>query len=97
MSRGGGRLAKLGLDTGYSGAKLELPVELIQYAERIGFDSAWASEVYGSDAITPMAYLAAKTERIRLGTAIMQAAGRPPAMCAMQVQTVDAMAGAIGS
>jgi len=84
---------KLGLYIGYSGATFDLPVELVQRADRIGFDSVWSSEAYGTDAVTPMAYLAAKTERIRLGTSIMQVAGRPPAMCAMQAQTVDAMAG----
>jgi alkanesulfonate monooxygenase SsuD/methylene tetrahydromethanopterin reductase-like flavin-dependent oxidoreductase (luciferase family) len=84
---------KLGLALGYSGARLELPVELVMFAEEIGFDSVWTAEAYGSAAITPLAYLAAKTERIRLGTGIMQLAGRPAAMCAMQAQTVDALAG----
>lgn len=78
---------------GYSGATLNLPVETVQHAERLGFDSLWTSEAYGSDAISPLAYLAAVTRRIRLGTCIMQLAGRPPAMAAMQVATVDALAG----
>ena len=84
---------KLGLNIGYSGAQLRLPVETVQLAERLGFDSVWTAEAYGSDAITPLAYLAAVTSRIRLGTGIMQIAGRPPAMAAMQAGTVDAMAG----
>jgi F420-dependent oxidoreductase-like protein len=84
---------KLGLSIGYSGAEMRLPVELVQQAERLGFDSVWTAEAYGSDAISPLAYLAAKTERIRLGTGIMQLAGRTPAMCAMQCMTVDALAG----
>ncbi len=84
---------KLGLSIGYSGATLKLPVELVQQAERLGFDSVWTAEAYGTDAITPLAFLAAQTERIRLGTGIMQLAGRTPAMCAMQAQTVDALAG----
>jgi F420-dependent oxidoreductase-like protein len=84
---------KLALAIGYSGASLEVPIELIQHAERLGFDSVWTAEAYGSDAITPLAWIAAKTERIRLGTGIMQLAGRPPAMCAMQCMTVDALAG----
>jgi len=62
-------------------------------AERLGFDSVWTAEAYGSDAITPLAYLAAKTSRIRLGTAVAQVAGRPPAMCAMQMATLDQLAG----
>ncbi len=78
---------------GYSGAELTLPVELVQRAEALGFDSVWTAEAYGSDATSPLAYLAAVTRRIRLGTAIMQLAGRPPAMAAMQAATIDALAG----
>ena len=84
---------KLALAIGYSGATLDVPIELIRHAERLGFDSVWTAEAYGSDAITPLAWIAAQTERIRLGTGIMQLAGRPPAMCAMQCMTVDALAG----
>jgi len=84
---------KLGLSIGYSGAKMELPIDHVMLAERLGYDSLWTAEAYGSDAITPLAYLAAKTTHIRLGTGIMQLAGRTAAMCAMQVQTVDALAG----
>jgi len=84
---------KLALSIGYSGAALDVPIDLIRQAERLGFDSVWTAESYGSDAITPLAWIAAKTERIRLGTGIMQLAGRTPAMCAMQSMTVDALAG----
>jgi F420-dependent oxidoreductase-like protein len=84
---------KLGLMLGYSGAEMKLPVELIQQAEKLGFDSVFTAEAYGSDATSPLAYLAAVTTKIRLGTAIMQLAGRPPAMCAMQAATIDALAG----
>jgi F420-dependent oxidoreductase-like protein len=84
---------KLALSIGYSGPTLQIPIELIQHAERLGFDSVWTAEAYGSDAVTPLAWIAAKTERIRLGTGIMQLAGRTPAMCAMQCMTVDALAG----
>jgi F420-dependent oxidoreductase-like protein len=84
---------KLGLMLGYSGAEMTLPVELVQRAEELGFDSVWTAEAYGSDATSPLAYLAAVTKRIRLGTAIMQLAGRPPAMAAMQAATIDALAG----
>src|SRR5258706_14060234 len=83
---------KLGLSIGYSGAELKLPVEKILLAERLGFDSVWTAEAYGSDAITPLAYLAAVTKRIRLGTGIMQLAARPPASAAMAAGTVDALA-----
>jgi F420-dependent oxidoreductase-like protein len=84
---------KLGLSIGYSGAELRLPVDQVVLAERLGFDSVWTAEAYGSDAITPLAYLAAVTQRIRLGTGIMQLAARPPATAAMAAGTVDAMAG----
>src|SRR6266478_780847 len=84
---------KLGLHLGYSGAELKIPVELVQRAEALGYDVVWTAEAYGSDAVTPLAYLAAKTSRIKLGTAIMQLAARTPANAAMSAATVDAMAG----
>jgi F420-dependent oxidoreductase-like protein len=84
---------KLGLGIGYSGARLQVPIERIKLAERLGYDSVWTAEAYGSDAITVLAWIAAFTDRIRLGTGIMQLAGRTPAMAAMQAQTVDALAG----
>src|SRR5262245_35270298 len=84
---------KLGLALGYSGAHLQLPVERVQLAERLGFDSVWTAEAYGSDAVTPLAYLAAVTKRIRLGTGIMQLAARTPAAAAMAMGTLDALAG----
>ena len=84
---------KLGLSMGYSGAHLDVPVKLVQRAEELGYDSVWSAEAYGSDAVTPLAYLAAVTKRIKLGTGIMQVAGRTPANAAMSAATVDAMAG----
>jgi F420-dependent oxidoreductase-like protein len=84
---------KLGYNLGYSGAQMRLPVELVQELERIGYDSVWTAEAYGSDAVTPLAYLAAKTERIKLGTAILQIPARTPANCAMTMQTLDALSG----
>jgi F420-dependent oxidoreductase-like protein len=84
---------KLGLSLGYSGAHLDIPVGLVQRAEALGYDSVWTAEAYGSDAVTPLAYLAGKTERIKLGTAIMQLAARTPANAAMSAATVDALAG----
>ncbi len=84
---------KLGLMLGYSGADLKIPLEDVQLAERLGYDSVWTAEAYGSDAITPLAYIAAHTERIRLGTAVIQLAGRTPANAAMAFATLDALAG----
>jgi len=70
-----------------------MPVDLILEAERLGFDSVWTAEAYGSDAITPLAWVGAQTTRIRLGTAIMQIPARTPAMCAMTAMTLDALSG----
>ena len=84
---------KLGLSLGYSGADMRLPVELVQTAETMGYDSVWTAEAYGSDAFSPLAYLAAKTERIRLGTGVIQLAGRTAANAAMTAATIDALAG----
>jgi F420-dependent oxidoreductase-like protein len=84
---------KLGLSIGYSKAHLDIPVKLVQRAEALGYDSVWSAEAYGSDAVTPLAYLAALTSRIRLGTGIMQLAARTAANAAMCAGTVDALAG----
>jgi F420-dependent oxidoreductase-like protein len=84
---------KLGLDLHYSGAKMALPIEKILLAEKLGFDSVWSAEAYGSDAWTPLAYIAALTKKIRLATGIAQLAARTPANLAMSAQTLDALAG----
>ena len=84
---------KLGLELGYSGARFSLPLDKILLAERLGFDSLWTAEAYGSDAITPLAYIAALTKHIRLATGIAQLAARTPANMAMTAQTLDALAG----
>ena len=84
---------KLGLSLGYSGADMRLPVELVQRAEALGYDSVWTAEAYGSDAYSPLAYLAAVTEKIRLGTGVIQLAGRTAANAAMTAATIDALAG----
>ena len=84
---------KLGLSIGYSGARLDVPVALVQRAEALGYDTVWTAEAYGSDAVSPLAYLAAVTQRIRLGTGIMQLAARTPANAAMCAATVDSLAG----
>jgi F420-dependent oxidoreductase-like protein len=84
---------RLGLLTGYSGAKLTLNLDLILHAERLGFDSVWTAEAYGSDAVTPLAWIASKTTRIRLGTAIMQMPARTPGMTAMTAMSLDSLSG----
>jgi len=84
---------KLGINIGYSGAEMSVPMDLIRSVEAMGYDSVWAAEAYGSDAITPLAYIAALTTRIKLGTAILQVPARTPAMCAMTMSTLDALSG----
>ncbi len=82
----------LGLDI-YNKSQLQLPAEAVLRAEDCGFHSVWTAEAYGMDALSPLAYLAAITHRIKLGTAIVQVAARTPAATAMHAMTIDALAG----
>ena len=84
---------RLGLMIGYSGSKVELPMALIQEAERLGYYAVWTAEAWGSDAVTPLAWVGAQTNRIRLGTAIMQIPARTPANTAMTALTLDQLSG----
>jgi len=84
---------RLGINVGYSGRGMGLPLGLVQEAERLGFDACFCAEAYGSDAISPLAWIGAHTERIKLGTAIMQLHARTPAMAAMSAMTLDALSG----
>ena len=77
----------------YRSATLDVPVDLVKAAEDLGYHSVWSAEAYGTDALSPLAYLAAFTHRIKLGTAIAQLAARPPATLAMHAMTIDALAG----
>src|SRR5262245_24467674 len=63
-------IMKLGIVLPYSGADMSLPIDRVLEAERLGFDSVWTSEAYGSDAVTPAAWVLARTTRIKVGTAI---------------------------
>src|SRR5438445_1006551 len=85
---------KLGLATGYwtSGPPPGIQ-DSIAEAERLGFDSIWASEAYGSDAFTPLAWWGARTSKVRLGTAITQMSARTPAATAMAALTLDHLSG----
>ena len=84
---------RLGLMLGYSGSKIDLPIALIQEADRLGYHSLWTSEAYGSDAGAPLAWAGALTQRIKLGTAIMQMPGRTPANTAMTAMTMHQLSG----
>jgi F420-dependent oxidoreductase-like protein len=86
---------KLGFYMGYAQPgtnPLEL-LELAREAEGLGYDSAWAAEAWGVDAITPLAWLGAQTTTLKLGTAIMQLPGRSPANAAMTAVTLDLLSG----
>jgi F420-dependent oxidoreductase-like protein len=85
---------KLGLNTGYWSAGPPPHVEAtVAEAERLGFDSMWTAEAYGSDVLTPLAWWGARTERLRLGTAIVQMSARTPAATAMAAMTMDHLSG----
>ena len=84
---------KLGFLLGYSGKHIHIPIELIQQAESMGYDSVWTAEAYGNDAVTSAAYVLAQTNKIRVGTAIMQMPARTPAMCAMTAMSLDQLSG----
>jgi F420-dependent oxidoreductase-like protein len=84
---------RLGINFGYQdwGAGLAGAIELAQEADRLGFHSAWTAEAYGTDAVTPLTWLMAHTERLNCGTSIMQMPARSPAMTAMTAATLDMM------
>src|SRR3954468_21332756 len=82
---------RLGLQVGYWGLGMtpEQQLELVKEAEKAGWHSVWAAEAYGSDTATVLAWIAAQTERIRIGSAIFQMPARSPAMTAMTAATLD--------
>lgn len=81
----------LGIDV-WGSSKVQLPLRQILLAEQLGFDSVWTAEIYGADAVTPLAFLAAHTRYLRLGSAVAQVPARPPTTTAMQFATIDALA-----
>src|ERR671937_2767186 len=86
---------KLGLNLGYwgIGPRGEEAVEVVRAVERLGYDSVWAAESYGSDVVSVLAWLAPQTQTIKLGAAIMQVPARAPAAAAMAGCTIDALSG----
>ncbi len=86
---------KLGLNTGFwaSRAPAATTLEAVKEAERLGFDSIWTSEAYGCDVLTPLAWWGSQTERVRLGTSIMQISARRPTAAAMAAITLDHLSG----
>src|ERR1044071_5231142 len=86
---------KLGVHIGYWGLGLSSADQLaiVREAERLGYDSVWTAEAYGSDAATILGWLAGQTERIRIGSAIFQMPARSPAMTALAAATLDQLSG----
>jgi F420-dependent oxidoreductase-like protein len=84
---------KLGFVAGYGATQLELPMTQVEEAERLGFDSVWTSEAYGTDAVSTAAWILARTRRIRVGTAIMQMPARTPTCAAMTAMTLNSLSG----
>jgi F420-dependent oxidoreductase-like protein len=86
---------KLGVNVGYWGLGMgaDDQLKVVQEAERLGYDSVWSAEAYGSDAATVLAWLAAQTTKIKLGSAIFQMPGRSPGLTAMTAATIDQLSG----
>jgi F420-dependent oxidoreductase-like protein len=84
---------KLGLMLGYWGAQPPDQMDLVLEAERLGYDSVWTAEAYGSDVVSPLCWIGARTSRIKLGTGIMQMSARTPACVAMTAATIDHLSG----
>ena len=84
---------KLGISIGYSGRTIEVALDQIKQAEAMGCDSVWTAEAYGSDALTPLAWIGAHTSKIKLATGIIQLSARTPAATAMAAITLDQLSG----
>ncbi len=84
---------RLGIMLGYSGAQIQIPMEMIKEADRLGVHAVWTAEAYGSDAVTPLTWIGAQTKQIKLGTAILQMPARTPANTAMTAMTLDQLSG----
>lgn len=84
---------KLGLNLGYWQRAADDATEVVRTAERLGYDSVWTAEAYGSDAFTPLAWYGARTSRIKLGTSVAQLSARSPAATAMTAMTLDHLTG----
>jgi F420-dependent oxidoreductase-like protein len=84
---------KLGILGGNIGRTTGINIEAIRHAETLGFDSVWTAEAWGSDAITPATWILAQTEKIKVGTAIMQMPARTPAMAAMTAMSLAELSG----
>ena len=88
------RELRLGMNVGYwAGGPPPGAAEAVREAERLGFDSVWTAEAYGSDALMPLAWWGASTQKLKLGSAIVQISARTPAATAMAAMTLDHLSG----
>src|SRR5438445_2409456 len=86
-------MIRFGLNVGYSGAQLAIDMDLVREAERLGFHSVWTAEAYGSDAVTPLAWIGGQPTKIHPGSPIMQMSARTPAMTASTAPPLDQPSG----
>ncbi|MEC8775463.1 MAG: LLM class flavin-dependent oxidoreductase, partial [Pseudomonadota bacterium] len=84
---------KLGLTLGTGGNKAAVDMNYIREAENLGYDSVWTAEAWGSDALTPAAWVLAQTSKIKVGTGIVQMPARTPTSVAMACMTLDHLSG----
>ena len=84
---------KLGLLPGKFSGRYAIDMDLVREAESLGFESAWTSEAWGNDAITPATWILAQTTRLKVGTAIIQMSARTPSMAAMTAMTLHDLSG----
>ena len=84
---------KLGLTLGTGGNKASIDMDYVREAENLGYDSVWTAEAWGSDALTPAAWILAQTSKIKVGTGIVQMPARTPSSVAMTSMTLDHLSG----
>src|SRR5204863_3881728 len=89
----GAAIMKLGILLRTEGGVSGLNMEMVLEAERLGYDSAWTGEAYGGDAVTPIAWMLARTTKIKGGTGIMQMPARTPTCAAMTAMSLQALSG----
>lgn len=82
-------MVEIGTEIRWQERRFRLPMERILLSEKLGFDAIFTAEGFGSDALTPLGYLAGATQRLKLGTRILEVTGRPPALTAMSLQTLN--------
>jgi alkanesulfonate monooxygenase SsuD/methylene tetrahydromethanopterin reductase-like flavin-dependent oxidoreductase (luciferase family) len=86
-------MIELATEVRWQDRRFEVPIERILYSERLGYDAVFTAEGYGSEALVPLGYIAATTKHLKLGTRILEATGRAPAVAAMAFQTLNHLTG----